>query len=108
MQQQVSVIPCLPFAADIWVEALYITLYIPHQTQLQVDTDFPNPIPASLGSYSTYWLGHLLLLPSLVPSLFGQSFVRSSLLTHTGLLLPLLDFMLIGIKSSRASELKSS
>lgn len=65
---------------------------MPCQIQLQVVLCFHNPVPVRLDGNLTFLLCHLSMLSSLVELWFMSEF-RRSLLIHTGLLQPLLEFL---------------
>lgn len=65
IQQCARIFPCCTFASNVVVEAR-VALRVPCQSQLQVGSGYPNPIPASLNNASIFFLGHLSLLPPLI------------------------------------------
>ena len=96
MQQQAHIFPRHPFAADISTEILLRALRISFQIQVQVGFGFRNPTPACSLLLLSY-----LTLPSALESCLFMSFCQE-ILFHPSrcILLPLLDFLHVGMDCS--------
>lgn len=93
IQQQACIFFGIPFAANIPVEALPVSLHIPCHIQLQMDFSFPKLIPAHSNCVFILLLSHLSLCYSLYPCLFYTNSATGFLLIPEGLLLLLCDHL---------------